>query len=185
VCLTTTHERHAPGGILPSYRGAGFALEYGKKPGRFTVRDERGSLMGAGRKPEKLGCKPLLTIVAVTAMLAASVPFQVSAEELHDTAVGTCDTAGTATAGETPAKGDVATAGGPTLRVEDPVTGQIAPLPSGMEESVSTSEEGLVETPDAGGGTKIDLQGRFRSYLKVTRDEAGQVSASCSHGEKH
>lgn len=141
--------------------------------------------MGAGRKPEKLGCKPLMTIVAVTAIMAASIPLRGPAEELHNTAVGTCDTAGTATAGETPAKKDVATAGGPRLRVEDPVTGQIVPLPSGMEESVNTSEEGLVETPDAGGGTMIDLQGRFRSYLKVTRDEAGRLSASCSHGEKH
>lgn len=141
--------------------------------------------MGVGRKPEKLGCTSLLNIVAVSAMLAASVPLQVAAEEVHNTAVGACDIAGTATAGETPAKGNVATARGPGLRVEDPVTGQIAPLPSGREESVSTSEEGLVETSDAGGGTMIDLQGRFHSYLKVTQDEAGQISASCSHGEKH
>jgi hypothetical protein len=141
--------------------------------------------MGTGPKPEKLRCTSLITTVAVTAILAVGIPFQVSAEKLHNTPVGTCDIAGTATAGETPTKGDVATAGGPTLRVEDPVTGQIAPLLSGTEASVSTSDEGLVETQDAGGGTKIDLQGRFRSYLKVTRDEAGQVSASCSHGETH
>jgi hypothetical protein len=144
-----------------------------------------GDLMGAGWKPEKLGCKPLINIVAVTAILAVGMPFQVAAEQPHNTAGGMCDTAGTAAAGETPEKGDVASAGGPTLRVEDPVTGRIAPLPSGMEASVSTSDEGLVETPDAGGGTMVDLQGRFRSFLKVTRDEAGQISASCSHGETH
>jgi hypothetical protein len=141
--------------------------------------------MSVCRNCERLGHKLLISIVAFTAILAVSMPFPASAEALHNNPAGTCETAGRATAGGTAAKADAAPAGGPTLRVEDPVTGRIAPLPPAMEESVSTSDEGLVETQDAGGGAMIDVRGRFRSYMKVTRDGAGHISASCSLEEKH
>jgi hypothetical protein len=141
--------------------------------------------MSVCRNSERLGHKRLISIVAFAALWAVSMPFLASAEARANTPVGTCETAGRATAGETPVKGDVAPGGGPALRVEDPVTGQMAPLPPRMEESISTSDEGLVETQDAGGGTMVDVRGRFRSYMKVIRDEAGQISAACSHEEKH
>jgi hypothetical protein len=141
--------------------------------------------MSVCRNSERLGHKRLISSVAFTAVLAVSMPVVVSAEARANNPVETCETAGRAMAGETPVKGDVAPGGGPALRVEDPVTGQMAPLPPGREESVSTSDEGLVETQDAGGGTMVDVRGRFRSYLKIIRDEAGQISASCSHEEQH
>jgi hypothetical protein len=50
-----------------------------------------------------------------------------------------------------------------------------------MEEAVSTSSEGLVETQDAGGGVTVDLQGRFRHFTTATKDEHGNISVSHSH----
>jgi hypothetical protein len=139
-----------------------------------------------GQHLKRLGHRPLISIVAVTVILAVSIALPVSAGALHNNPAGTPETADRATAGEPSATADGAMGGGPTLRVEDPVTGQIAPLPPGlaMEESVSTSDEGLVETQDAGGGTMVDVRGRFRSYMRVTRDAAGQISASCALEEK-
>jgi hypothetical protein len=133
---------------------------------------------------EKLGRTSLMSLVTVAAMLAVSIPVLVSAERQHNHPGEACEVAGTATAAETPVKGDVATGGGSTLRAEDPVTGQMAPLPPQINGSLSTSGQGLVETQDAGGGRMVNVRGRFRSYMKVTRDDSGQISASCSHEPK-
>ena len=46
-----------------------------------------------------------------------------------------------------------------------------------LANSLSTSHQGLVETPSpvAGGGVKVDLQGRFQNPLIVTIDADGKV----------
>jgi hypothetical protein len=46
-----------------------------------------------------------------------------------------------------------------------------------LQNALSTSHEGLVETPSSvpGGGVKLDLQGRFQSPLFVTIDADGKV----------
>jgi hypothetical protein len=52
------------------------------------------------------------------------------------------------------------------LRIEEP-DGTLRPIPpSAMPES-RMSTEGLQEVPDAGGGTKVDVKGRFQSILQV------------------
>lgn len=75
---------------------------------------------------------------------------------------------------------DVAAAGGMKVYV-DPATGQILPEPPKgssnalaitpqEQNAMSTSSDGLVETPLArpGGGYKLDLKGRFQSSLVAT-----------------
>jgi hypothetical protein len=68
----------------------------------------------------------------------------------------------------------------------DPETGEPRDLPTEAmdqvslppDDALSTSSEGLVETPSPvpGGGVKLDLQGRFRSPLIATRDAKGKVT---------
>ena len=78
-------------------------------------------------------------------------------------------------------------------RIEiDPNTGAIVPAspPRGRSRaeraaeaaSFNTSDEGLVEVPNPtrGGGTTVDLRGRFRSPLTATHSEDGGVAVS--HG---
>jgi hypothetical protein len=130
--------------------------------------------------------RTLVTVIGVVAIaLTANIPVLGAAETPAANPVGVQETTGTATSAEAPMRTDVASGGGSALRVEDPVTGEIAPLAPTMQESISTSDEGLVEVPDAGGGTMIRLQGRFRSYMKVSRDASGQISAVCSDEEAH
>jgi hypothetical protein len=74
----------------------------------------------------------------------------------------------------------------------DPVTGALGeppaeapaqgPLPP--DEALSTSSEGLVETPSPApdGGVMVDLQGRFRSPLIATQDAEGKVTIRHSPG---
>ena len=75
----------------------------------------------------------------------------------------------------------------------DPVTGRIGGPPPAAERihrvlspedenRLSTSSEGLIETPVAGphGGVKIDLQGRFRSGTAVSIDAQGNLSTQCN-----
>jgi len=52
------------------------------------------------------------------------------------------------------------------MRIEDPVTGKIEAVPIDDSQEFSTSSEGLVEEPLPGGGTKVDLKGRFRQRLE-------------------
>jgi hypothetical protein len=67
----------------------------------------------------------------------------------------------------------------------DPVTGELGDPPAEApdqvslppDDALSTSSEGLVETPSPapGGGSMVDLQGRFRSPLTATQDAEGKV----------
>ena len=67
----------------------------------------------------------------------------------------------------------------------DPVTGELGAPPAEApdqvslppDDALSTSSEGLVETPSPvpGGGSMVDLQGRFRSPLTATQDAEGKV----------
>ena len=70
----------------------------------------------------------------------------------------------------------------------DPATGKLippprpaAPVTPPLEDALSTSGEGLRETPGKtrGGGIKIDLQGRFRSTVTATIDPEGRLSTRC------
>jgi len=141
--------------------------------------------MNVSRNLEKLAYKLLIGLVGLTAAMVVSIPSRVSAEALHNKSIETCEIASEASIGETGMKTDIPTEGRATLRAEDPVTGQMAPLPQGAEESVNTADEGLVETKDAGGGTMVDLRGRVRFYMKVTQAGPGQIAASCSDEETH
>jgi hypothetical protein len=68
----------------------------------------------------------------------------------------------------------------------DPVTGELGDPPAEAPDQVSlppndalsTSSEGLVETPSPvpGGGSMVDLQGRFRSPLIATQDAEGKIT---------
>jgi hypothetical protein len=67
----------------------------------------------------------------------------------------------------------------------DPQTGVVrnAPAPGtvplqvtpALQNALSTSHHGLVETPAAGGGVQVDLQGRFQSPLAATIDAQGDL----------
>lgn len=73
----------------------------------------------------------------------------------------------------------------------DPVTGKIVPQPTGplplelteeLQNSLSTSSEGLVEIPSPvpGGGTMVRLNGRFQdAMVATTADAGGNISATC------
>lgn len=72
----------------------------------------------------------------------------------------------------------------------DPATGNVvdaapgtAPLvlDAGLQNALSASSEGLEEVPSpvAGGGTMVDLQGRFQNTMIATVDENGEVKAPC------
>jgi len=89
----------------------------------------------------------------------------------------------------TPAGQTPAAAAGYVVHV-DPATGRLAPSPRGsapamfdeeMRNRLSTSSEGLVEKPSpiAGGGTMVDLQGRFQNAFVATVDDSGRVDATC------
>ena len=50
-----------------------------------------------------------------------------------------------------------------------------------LQNALSTSHQGLVETPTAGGGVKVDLQGRFQSPLAATIDANGNLRIQHLH----
>ncbi len=52
------------------------------------------------------------------------------------------------------------------MRIEEP-DGTLRPLPSGSIPESRMSMEGLRDVPDAGGGTMVNVEGRFQSILKV------------------
>ena len=79
-------------------------------------------------------------------------------------------------------------AGAPGMTIHvDPQTGAILKEPAPgtvplqlspqLSNALSTSDQGLVETPSpvVGGGVKLDLQGRFQNPLVVTIDADGKV----------
>jgi hypothetical protein len=72
----------------------------------------------------------------------------------------------------------------------DPATGRLASTPQGtapamfdeeMRNRLSTSSEGLVEKPSPvpGGGTMVDLQGRFQNAFVAAVNDSGRVEATC------
>lgn len=52
------------------------------------------------------------------------------------------------------------------MRIEEP-DGTLRPLSSGSLPESRKSTEGLRDVPDAGGGTMVNVEGRFQSILKV------------------
>lgn len=75
----------------------------------------------------------------------------------------------------------------------DPATGALTSQPAGSdatavgkdtERALSTSSEGLREVPSPvpGGGTMVDLQGRFHNVSVATVDENGDLKAPCVSG---
>ena len=52
------------------------------------------------------------------------------------------------------------------MRIEEP-DGTLRPLPSGSLPEGRLSTEGLRDVPDAGGGTMVNVEGRFQSILKA------------------
>ncbi|WP_342347657.1 hypothetical protein [uncultured Nitrospira sp.] len=52
------------------------------------------------------------------------------------------------------------------MRIEEP-DGTLRPLPSASIPESRLSMEGLRDVPDAGGGTMVNVEGRFQSILKV------------------
>ena len=75
----------------------------------------------------------------------------------------------------------------------DPATGQLVDRAPGsvpvvfdeaLQNALSTSPEGLEEvaSPVEGGGTMIDLQGRFQNTMVSTVDENGVLQAPCFSG---
>ena len=52
------------------------------------------------------------------------------------------------------------------MRIEEP-DGTLRPLSSGSIPQSRMSTEGLRDVPDAGGGTMVNVEGRFQSILKV------------------
>jgi hypothetical protein len=64
-----------------------------------------------------------------------------------------------------PRQGGVATGPAP-MRIEEP-DGTIQALPLDPLPKGRMSTEGLQEVPDAGGGTMVNVEGRFQSILQV------------------
>jgi len=73
---------------------------------------------------------------------------------------------------------------------KDPVTGEFTAPPAeakaprapvSVHEAISTAPiPTMQETAVEGGGTKLDLQGRFRSYSSATRDAEGKITVHCN-----
>jgi hypothetical protein len=69
----------------------------------------------------------------------------------------------------------------------DPDTGELVEASKGQfpveltyDDAFSTDDWGLVEeSAPKGGGTMVDLQGRFMNTFTATADDAGNLSSSC------
>jgi hypothetical protein len=120
--------------------------------------------------------KPLVTAGSVLAVVAVWAVLGVSLGKVERTV---------STAEDPPAT----PAAGYVVHI-DPATGQLASTPGRetqtmfdeeMRNRLSTSSQGLVETPSPvpGGGTMVDLQGRFQNAFVATVDDSGQVHATC------
>ena len=127
-------------------------------------------------------------------LLVAGAGFVVAAEpafpsESPSVASEHAQTGAGESAGPPPAEKPAAGPGGAsgmTVHI-DPQTGALLKEPAPgtvplqltpqLQNALSTSHQGLVETPSRipGGGVKLDLQGRFQSPLVVTIDANGKV----------
>ncbi len=77
---------------------------------------------------------------------------------------------------------------------KDPVTGKLGAPPDtasisesseAMQSATSTSSEGLEEEPAPGGGTMVDLKGRFGSSITATKDKSGKITKSHTPNSQH
>jgi len=69
--------------------------------------------------------------------------------------------------------------------MEEPTPADAAELAAALGRTINTSSEGLVERPSqvAGGGTMVDLQGRFQDAATATIDATGHVTVPCLTNE--
>jgi hypothetical protein len=136
----------------------------------------------ANRK--KIRFRLLMSMLALATFLVAGMQLANSAE-LQQTMCEEMEAPPGTPATEGPAEKTAGVPEGPaSMRVYiDPQTGKIGTPPAGgppaqVPPSFSTSHKGLVETPSPtpGGGTMVDLRGRFRSPLIATQDSEGNLS---------
>jgi len=71
-------------------------------------------------------------------------------------------------------------AGEASMRVEEPDGTMLAPALATMPES-NMSGESLEEVPDAGGGTMVNIEGRFQSILTVPEGSDKTIHGHDSH----
>jgi hypothetical protein len=70
-------------------------------------------------------------------------------------------------------------AGTESMRIEEP-DGTLRPLPPAPTSQSRLTTEGIEEVPDAGGGTMVNVEGRFQSILQVP-----EGSDQAIHGNAH
>jgi hypothetical protein len=110
-------------------------------------------------------------------------------EESQSASPGQTQTGSNAGASQSPAAVPQGASG--MIIYVDPQTGAILHEPAPgtvplqltpeLQNALSTSHEGLVETPAAGGGVKLDLQGRFQNPLVGTIDASGKLRIQHLH----
>jgi hypothetical protein len=130
----------------------------------------------------------LIGLLALVAWLVMAVQ-PAFPEEGQSASLGQTQTGSNAGASQPPAAVPKGAAG--MIIYIDPQTGAILNEPAPgtvplqltpkLQNALSTSHQGLVETPAAGGGVKIDLQGRFQSPLAVTIDANGNLRIQHLH----
>lgn len=69
--------------------------------------------------------------------------------------------------------------GAESMRIEEP-DGTLRPLPPDPTPQSRLTTEGMEEVPDAGGGTMVNVEGRFQSILQVP-----EGSDQAIHGNAH
>lgn len=70
-------------------------------------------------------------------------------------------------------------AGAESMRIEEP-DGTLRPLPPATTPQGRITTESMKEVPDAGGGTMVNVEGRFQSILQVP-----EGSDQAIHGNTH
>lgn len=70
------------------------------------------------------------------------------------------------------------------MRIEEP-DGTMRPLPLVPMPESRMSTEGLQEVPDAGGGTMVNVEGRFRSILRVPEGSDTAIHGDASEILSH
>ena len=130
----------------------------------------------------------LIGLLALVAWLVMAVQ-PAFPEEGQSASLGQTQTGSNAGASQPPAAVPKGAAG--MIIYIDPQTGAILNEPAPgtvplqltpkLQNALSTSHQGLVETPAAGGGVKIDLQGRFQSPLVATIDANGNLRIQHLH----
>lgn len=91
---------------------------------------------------------------------------------------------------DTAKSGDTVPAASASRVYKDPVTGEftapppeakVPSAPVSVREAISTAPvPTMQETAVEGGGTKLDLQGRFRSYTSATKNAEGKITVHCN-----